>query len=211
MEKTTVGVERLLHLLRSGVPGDQVLILVPQRTLASPYYAAIQDPDLPSSSPPEVLTLGGLGQRMIHLFWPLVAPMCGFRNPTQPPAFLTLETAQYYLARLVDPLLEKGYFESIVLDHNRLLSQIIDNLNKAVLVGFPIESIAERLTTSLRCEPGQMHAYQEAQECGLLFRQYCLENNLLDFSLQLEIFTRHLWPLVSGPAVPVPPLPTFDF
>ncbi len=33
----------------------------------------------------------------------------------------------------------------------------------------------------------------DAQACASEFRQYCLDHNLLDFSLQLEIFARILW------------------
>ncbi|MCJ7530476.1 MAG: hypothetical protein MUO64_05525, partial [Anaerolineales bacterium] len=32
------------------------------------------------------------------------------------------------------------------------------------------------------------------QFCANRFREYCLSNNLLDFSLQLEVFFRYLWP-----------------
>ena len=38
--KTTAAVARLEHLLRSGVPGGDILIVLPQRTLAAPYNAA---------------------------------------------------------------------------------------------------------------------------------------------------------------------------
>ncbi len=37
--------------------------------------------------------------------------------------------------------------------------------------------------------------YDEAQACAEEFRNYCLNCNLLDFSLQYEVFARHLWPL----------------
>nr|NIV31401.1 hypothetical protein [Anaerolineae bacterium] len=39
--KTTLGVRRLQYLLTQGIPGEQILVLVPQRTLASPYYEAL--------------------------------------------------------------------------------------------------------------------------------------------------------------------------
>ena len=48
-------------------------------------------------------------QRMVDLFWPLVADKAGFAHPNRPPTFLTLETAQYSMARLVRPLLDEGY------------------------------------------------------------------------------------------------------
>ena len=44
-------------------------------------------------------------------------------------------------------------------------------------------------------DPAQRRVYQDAQDCALRFREYCLQNNLLDFSLQLEVFSNILWPL----------------
>lgn len=192
--KTTVGLAHLNNLLRQGVPAQSILILTPQRTLALPYRQLLRQPDLPPGSEVSVVTLGGLAQRLISLFWPTIAAGAGFAHPNQPPTFLTLETAQYYLAQLIQPLLDEGYFESLTIDRNRLYSQILDNLNKAAGVGFAMESIATRLTEAWSGKPGQETLYQQAQECANRFRSYCLQNNLLDFSLQLETFTRTLWP-----------------
>ena len=41
----------------------------------------------------------------------------------------------------------------------------------------------------------QTRVYAEAQECADRFRAYCLAHNLLDFSLQYELFAQRLWPL----------------
>jgi len=196
--KTTSGVARLLHLLESGVPARSILVIVPQRTLADPYYDALRRSTGPTGASGQVtvFTVGGLAQRMVDLFWPLIAEEAGFANPEQPPVFLTLETAQYYMARLVRPLLlEEDFFESIVIDRNRLYSQIIDNLNKAAVVGFPHTEIGERLKAAWGGEQAQRRIYDEAQACANRFRRYCLEHNLLDFSLQIEVFCQHLWPL----------------
>jgi len=107
--KTTAGVERLLTLLDSGIDGQNILVLVPQRTLAFPYYQALESPELPYGGLPTVATLGGIARRSIELFWPLIAAGSGFKHPNGQPTFLTLETSQYYMAHLVTPLLEKGY------------------------------------------------------------------------------------------------------
>ena len=139
-------------------------------------------------------TIGGLAQRMCDLFWPIAAEAAGFKNPDQPPVFLTLETAQYYMAYLVRPLLEQGYFQSLTIDRNRLYSQILDNLNKSAVVGFPYTEIGSRMDAAWFGDPVQRRIYQDAQECATLFREYCLDHNLLDFSLQLEIFSNILWP-----------------
>ncbi|MCC6147916.1 MAG: hypothetical protein IT308_10155 [Anaerolineaceae bacterium] len=192
--KTTTALGRYLYMLQEGVPPESILLLAPQRTLLQPYVQATQWVEAPPGSVAVPATVGGLARRLTALFWPLIAAQAGFKKPEQPPIFLTLETAQYYMARLVRPLIEKGYFNTITIDRNRLYSQIIDNLNKAAGAGFPHTQIADRLKSAWVGEPVQQHIYEEAQECANLFRTYCLENNLLDFSLQVEIFTQLLWP-----------------
>ena len=191
--KTTAGVERLVHLMGQGVPASSILLLMPQRTLAAPYYQALNTPGVVAGGMVAVLTVGGLAQRMVELFWPLVAGEAGFARPDQPPTFLTLETAQYSMAHLVRPLLDEGYFDSVTIQRNRLYSQILDNLNKAALVGFPCTEIGERLKAAWAGDPGQMRVYEDAQYCAIRFREYCQAHNLLDFSLQLEVFLKHLW------------------
>jgi len=193
--KTTAGVGRLLRLLDSGVPARTILVLVPQRTLASPYHEALRRPTVDAGGQVTIFTVGGLAQRMVDLFWPLIAGEAGFAHPDRPPTFLTLETAQYYMARLVRPLLDQGYFESVVIDRNRLYSQVLDNLNKAAVVGFPHTEIGQRLKRAWGGEQSQQRIYDEAQACATRFREYCLAHNLLDFSLQLEVFVEHLWTL----------------
>ena len=192
--KTTTAVARLRWLVDQGVPPEQILVLVPQRTLGAPYYAQVRQPGFPAGGEPTIATLGGLAQRLEDLFWPMFSGQACFHHPDLPPSFLTLETAQYYLAQVVKPLRAQGYFESVAIDPNRLLSQVLDNLNKSAAVGFEPEEIAERLTTAWIGKPEQARIYADAQECAVQFRRFCLEHNLLDFSLQLAVFARHLWP-----------------
>lgn len=192
--KTTAAVSHMQALIDAGVPSESILILVPQRSLAEPFKDVIRNPHFPSGGEPAILTIGGLAQRMLSLFWPLVAREAGFASPAKPPRFLTLETAQYYLANLVEPLLQLGYFESVTVDPNRLNSQILDNLNKSAVVGFSPDEISTRLIQAWAGKPSQAIIYEQAQECALRFRQLCLQQNLLDFSLQLSVFVNHLWP-----------------
>jgi superfamily I DNA/RNA helicase len=191
--KNTAGVERLRRLLESGAPADSILILTPQRTLQSPYETALNEPGIGPGGQTALATVGGLARRMVDLFWPLAGEAAGFKQPDQPPVFLTLETAQYYMARILRPLLEQGFFASVTIDRNRLYSQVLDNLNKSASVGFPFTEIGERLAGAWYGDPAQRRVYADAQESANRFRQYCLEHNLLDFSLQLDIFWNILW------------------
>jgi superfamily I DNA/RNA helicase len=193
--KTTVGVERMRYLLAQGVPADTILMLTPQRTLQEPYLDLLYSANRVAGGEVTAATIGGLARRMCDLFWPLAAEAAGFARPDQPPVFLTLETAQYYMAYLMRPLLdEKGYFQSLTINRNRLYSQVIDNLNKAAVIGFDHTEIGARLDAAWFGDPGQRRIYADAQECATLFRTYCLQHNLLDFSLQFEVFNKHLWP-----------------
>ena len=192
--KSTVGVERLKFLLANGISGDSILVLTPQRTLQEPYLEIIQSPERIAGGDVTPATVGGLARRMVDLFWPLAADKAGFAHPDRPPIFLTLETAQYYMAHIVRPLLDQGYFESVTIDRNRLYSQILDNLNKSAAVGFPFTEIGSRLDSAWFGDPGQRRIYTDAQDCASRFRTFCLQNNLLDFSLQLEVFWDYLWP-----------------
>lgn len=193
--KTTAGIERMRFLLAQGVPGESILLLAPQRTLQEPYLDLLYSPERAAGGDVTSATMGGLARRMVDLFWPIAGEVAGFARPDLPPVFLSLETAQYYMAHLVRPLLDAGYFESVTIDRNRLYSQILDNLNKAALIGLPHTQIGERLDSAYFGEPAQRRVYADVQDCANRFRDYCLQNNLLDFSLVMEVFAEKLWGL----------------
>ncbi|MFN8447434.1 MAG: AAA family ATPase, partial [Anaerolineae bacterium] len=194
--KTTVGVRRMLHLLQSGVPADEVLVLVPQRTLAQPYRRALRAVDLPPGGQVTVSTMSGLAIGMIELFWLLIGAKAGFAKPETLPTFLTFETAQYVMAHVAAPLIaEHAYFESVTMDRSRLYIQMLDNLNKSAVVGFPHTEIGARLRDAWLGDPSQALIFEQVQDCASRFRAFCLGHNLLDFSLQMDVFVRHLWTL----------------
>jgi hypothetical protein len=190
--KTTAAIARLEQMITRGTPAESILVLVPQRPLGRPYTLLANRPGLPSGGRMPVLTVGGLARRMVELFWPLICDEAGFGNP-ETPQFLTVETTQYFLSLIVDPLREQGYFDGLAIEPLRLYSQILDNLNKTAVVGFPLEEIASRLRGAWNGAQADARFFDQAQECAIKFRRYCLDNSLLDFSLQLDVFTKYLW------------------
>jgi hypothetical protein len=187
--KTSAGVARMVELSQRGEGG--ILIYVPQRSAAAQYYEAIESL---SGVLPEVVTLGGLAKRMVELFWPLVVEKGGFGEQVGEPVFLTLETAQYYLAQIVEPMRAEGLFSGVTIHRNRLYTQILDNLNKAALNGYGMSMLAHRLHLAAGgSSAGPIQMYDDAILAAQRFRALCLKNGLLDFSLQLSLFLEHLW------------------
>ena len=187
--KTTLATERLGTLLHAGVPGESILVLAPQRSLLKPYQAVLRRADLPAGGEVDVLTIGGLAKRSVDLMWPALARDAGFAQPDRPPTFLTLETAQYYMEKVVQPFItERFYFENVRLPHERVYSQLLDNLNKAAVVGFPYTEVGKRLQAAWEGPAAQASTFAQVQDCLNRFRAYCLEHRLLDFALQIELF-----------------------
>lgn len=199
--KTTVGVRRVLRLLAQGVPAESILIFVPQRSLANPYIEALRDHTLYRGGQVSVHTIGSLSLQMVEMFWFLVSERAGFKHPQDLPNFLSLELVQYFMTRAIEPLVnQRDYFSSVRIDRARLYSQIVDNMNKAALVGFPINEIGSRLNAALAAGVEQSHIFDDAQTCARAFRDYCLGRNLLDFSLYLELFRDHVQALPPAQA-----------
>ncbi len=195
--KTTRAINHLKQLLADGVSPYNILVLLPQRTLAAPFTAALADTTLRVPGQVDIFTLDGLALRTIKLVWPQIAAPAGFGRPTRQPTFLTIETAQYYMAQVIEPLLEDGYFDpnvvSVTITLPRLMSQLLDNLEKAALIGLPIEQVGGRLKTALGGEISSRVAFDHVQVCISAFREFCLRHNLLDFSLRMDTFRHHIW------------------
>lgn len=192
--KTTLACQRLVFLLEELDHDQGILVLLPQRALAEPYKSTLSSVNKTIKPNVDILTMSGLVRRMVSLFWPLISNKAGFHDPYKPARFLTLETSQYFMGRLLDPYMAKGYFSTVRLTRNRLLAQLIDNLNKSAIVGFPFTKIGDRLTSSWVGEDSQKRVFADSQELVNAFRAFCLENNLVDFSLQVEMFKEQIWP-----------------
>jgi len=190
--KTTTAIARLGQLM-AHFPGFQILVLVPQRSLGKPYIKYIDQQLQYSGSLPNLSTLGSLTRRMVSLFWPVISKEAGFLNPSLPPQFLSTETAQYCMEKAITPFLEQGFFQSLVLTRNRLYGQILDDLNKTAIIRFPLNEISHWLKSVSNLETGLSKAFDQVLICATEFRKYCFLNNLVDYSLQVELFFKHLW------------------
>ncbi|MBZ0287879.1 MAG: AAA family ATPase, partial [Anaerolineae bacterium] len=192
--KTTAAIERVKNLIRDGAAPESILILVPQAALAVPYREGLRRSRAVKGATVQATTMSGLATQVVDLFWPLIADEVGFAAPLDRPHFLSLELVQYYMTRFIAPeIRQKDYFNSVHIDANRLYTQIVDNLNKAALVGFPHEDISRKLKAAWSGDTEQAFIYDDAQACANLFRELCRQHNLIDFSLQMILFADFLW------------------
>ncbi|NMC47466.1 MAG: hypothetical protein GYA52_11635 [Chloroflexi bacterium] len=195
--KTTVAIARMLQISAHCNPFGRLLVLVPQLSLAEKYRQAVLEAQFPAGNPPTITTLAGLSRQFIQLYWPLIQGRAGFNTHSSRPTFLNMETAQYFMGQVCQPFLDKKYFLEIRIDRARLFSQILDTMNKAALVGYALEETAPRLKAAWTGENIREKHYEQSQECALAFRAFCLQNNVLDYSLQVELFRRFILQDVS--------------
>ena len=171
------------------MPADQILLLTPQRSYTLPYQEAL---DLKTWYALGKATIGGLAQRYVALFWPLLPQKYAFSNELEP-TFLTYEVAQFFMARRVAPLIEQGYFADLKLTRPRLYSQLLDNLNKAAANNLDLDQLANYLQAARIRESDVDNRVDDIAATATAYRDFCVERNLLDFSLTLELF----WELVK--------------
>ena len=194
--KTTAAIERIQRLLRQErVRGDQILVLVPQRTLGQPYQEALRRSDIPAGALVQVTTVASLARSSVALYWPLVARSVGFAEPRKEPTFLNLETTQYHMERFVNAAVQQAEFDPVRLQRGRIVSQVLDNLNKAALHDFTIDEAYARLENTV--PPGEqmtarLNVLRTARRISQEFRALCQQESLVDYSLQMQIFLQNI-------------------
>lgn len=189
--KTTFAIETLFAWLEAGIPPSRILVMIPQRTMALRYQLALRDSARGPMGDVDILTLGGLAKNLCNLYWPVIAKEAGFAHPERPPRFLTIETSQYAMAEFVNGAVERGEFDAVSISPHEIARQVLDNLTKAALMQIDYHHVPMLLTNGWGEERPRKRllAYEAGGRVAEQYREYCIAHNLLDFPLQLELFT----------------------
>lgn len=188
--KSTAALQRLANLLELDIPGQQVLVLVPSRNAIQAYQDTISSRGNRAS----IMTFSTLVKRSLELFWPTIAESAGFRNHQKAPIFLTNETSQIFMAEIIREKMRAGYFNSLQLSPSRTYNQILIAYHKLAAAGLPPDSYAQRMKSAWTGESAFLDVFDHVQDCILVFRNLCMEYNLLDYAIQLELFKDFLFP-----------------
>ena len=196
--KTTFAIDTLFTWLESGIAPERILVMVPQRTMALHYYEALRDAARGPMRSVDVRTIGGIAKEICTIYWPEIAADAGFADPERGPRFLTIETSQYAMASFVSAAVDRGEFDAVNISPQQIARQIVDNFSKAAIMKVDYQHIPHLLAQGWGEERPRKRllVYEASGRVAEQYRQYCLANRLLDFPLQLELFTR--W--VSQPA-----------
>ena len=115
--KTSAALLRLQNILitQQENSGKSVLVLLPQKSLAKPYQDLLKEIHQSQGESVSIQTMSSLVRRMINLFWPVIASHQLFKHPYEAPRFLTLETSQFYMAQIVETMIDQGRFNNVTL------------------------------------------------------------------------------------------------
>jgi hypothetical protein len=190
--KTTALQQRLIQLLEAGEPAYTIMLLVAEPEQHQEFESAVQASGLGPYADLTISTFNQLALDMTTLFWPLVAGEAGFAHPYQPPTLLTYDLAQLLMWRLVQPDLDAGAFADLRLRPQQIISQLLDTLNRAALNNLTLDEAVERQIMTWSGEKERLRHLQHAGVVAHRFREFCLQNSLLDLSLTIQVFHTRL-------------------
>jgi len=186
--KSTAAAERVRFLMEHTDAWPQILIFTPGRNYSGPYQDLLSREGIR----PRITTYNSFVQNTLRLFWPLIAADTDFGRKKAYPMFLTIEAAQIIMAKLIRSKRDEGYFSGLTASPSRVFNQVMVAMHKCAAAEIPFEDYARIMQESWGGDGALLPVFAQTQECGKLYREVCVRNNLLDYSLQLEVFTKHL-------------------
>ncbi|MCB0215766.1 MAG: hypothetical protein KDH92_03955 [Chloroflexi bacterium] len=188
--KTEALVLRAAALIASGVPGSAILVLLPDREAVARFETRLTPWLDGSHAAPRCRTYYGLAQGAVRELWDDLAPSAGFSATAARtlPRLLTYETAQAMMYGIAAPRIAQGQFEGLSIRPQRLVSQLLDGLNRAATGGYPLDQVERRLAAAWPGEPARLRHYAQAAACMQAFRARCLDRGAVDVSLAVELF-----------------------
>ncbi len=186
--KTSAAKTRVKQMLDRNEAGS-TLVFAPTFKHRMPYMDIISD----RGRTPEVTSYNAFVRKSIALFWPLFATAAGF-NINGKPHFLDIDTEQIIISRFVEKRINEGKLSALSGTLSRICNQIVIAMHKCAAAMLPFGEYSERMKASWQGDKSFRTVFDAVQECGFEFTDYCRKNNLLDYSLQLEVFNTYILP-----------------
>lgn len=141
-----------------------------------------------------VFTYFGFVQQELTEYWPWIEANLPGGFTTIAPTFMNVETSHYIMSKYVEKNRRyKDLFEYINARSNRIAVQLIDNLNQAAMNNLSLNELKKRLLSWAGDDQEKIIVFNEAIAIMETFRNFCLENRILDYSLIVDLYNRYLF------------------
>ncbi|MEL6398513.1 MAG: hypothetical protein AAFR26_05425 [Cyanobacteria bacterium J06626_4] len=147
---------------------------------------------LPATLPITTATPAGFIQNEVTLFWPLLVETLGL-SP-QFPMPLRPENEQELATQLWRDQLDRGILEVPGWTETQTVRRSLDFLQLAATSGTPAEALPELLVEALPGGIASADVWGAIAQAVIQWRDWCLSQSFLTYSIATELYWRHLLP-----------------
>ncbi|MGD1928280.1 MAG: hypothetical protein ACFB12_05170 [Leptolyngbyaceae cyanobacterium] len=147
---------------------------------------------LPATLPITTATPAGFIQNEVTLFWPLLVETLGL-SP-QFPMPLRPENEQELATQLWRDQLDRGTLEVPGWTETQTVRRSLDFLQLAATSGTPAEALPELLVAALPGGIASADVWGAIAQAVMQWRDWCLSQSFLTYSIATELYWRHLLP-----------------
>jgi len=191
--KSTILLERYKYMVEKlHIPSEKILILLLNRSQSLEWRSKTI---LENSGSIWRTSYYGFLQSEFRNYYPLLIKNCSeIVNIHLKPVFLTQETAQFLVSKVIERNREsKGIFAGITSSNDRISIDLTANLVKAATSDIPIHEIGDRLYNSLELKSeAKKQIFKDVDDILKAYRKRCLELGVFDFGMVVELYNNYL-------------------
>jgi hypothetical protein len=191
--KSTVLLERYKYMVEKlHIPSEKILILLLNRTQSLEWRSKTV---LEKSGAIWRTSYYGFIQGEIKTYYPIIIKNCSdIVNKSIKPTFLTFESAQFLVSKVIEKRREdKGIFSAVASLTDRIAIDLTANLVKAATSDIPYYEIGDRLYSALENkDETKRQMFKEADDILIAYRKRCMELGLFDFGMAVDLYNNCL-------------------
>ena len=167
---------------------DNCLVLLNQGASVTNWRENIK---LEQAGQLNILTYFGFINRELKRYWDLVEKSLTGPRKKLEPTLMNVEPTHYLMTSFVKQARERGSFIEVNATEQQIALQLINNLNYAALNTLKLDQVKDRLSNWALIQEQEI-SYQDAFKIMKRFREICLKNRCLDYSLVIELYNQFL-------------------
>ncbi|AGB41503.1 hypothetical protein Halha_1564 [Halobacteroides halobius DSM 5150] len=184
----TTKLQKKYHQIGQQVKTDECLVLVNKGTNATKWRQEIK---LTTTGLVNIFTYFGFVNQEVTRYWDLIEENLSGGRKVLKPTFMTVEPTHYLMTSFVEQAREQGNFIEVSATAQQIALQLINNLNYAALNGLELSEVKDRLNKWAKLAE-QKDSYQAGFKLMKRFREVCLKQRCLDYSLVVDLYNKYL-------------------